>query len=150
MALPATAIGHLVRYFEIEPTSGPYPELFWAEVKHRNLLLVDLVLALLRGPRDLRPSAEALAGVPIKVVPGFDKVRPLPVASPRPMDQEALDLRRVIWVARNPRLPTSPAFQRFKQIRVGRTVQQCLTRGVTRRDLREALGHEWVKLGAPI
>lgn len=51
----------------------------------------------------------------------------------------------VVFVARNPRLPTTPAFQRFKEFQVGRTAEQLLRRGVTHRDIREATRAGWVR-----
>jgi hypothetical protein len=47
------------------------------------------------------------------------------------------DLRIVSTVSRNPRLPTTPSFQRFAAIKPGMSVAQLLRRGVRRRDIRE-------------
>lgn len=49
------------------------------------------------------------------------------------------DDRLVLRVGRNPRLPTTPAFQRFRAIRRGLSVSQLVARGVTRKDLRELI-----------
>lgn len=130
--LGPSARGHLVGYFKLDcnPDDDLSPQL-------RHLLTVDLVLALLRG--GYLPEAEALAGVPIQY--GRPAIaRPLPVEEPT----KGPDDRIIRSVAPNPRLPTTPAFQRYKAFRPGRTIAQCLSRGVTRRDLREALRAGWV------
>ncbi|HUD11477.1 MAG TPA: hypothetical protein VMS08_03630 [Candidatus Saccharimonadia bacterium] len=55
------------------------------------------------------------------------------VTKPQSLD----DLQLITAVDRNPRLPTTPSFQRYQALRLGMTVAQALRRGVRRRDLRE-------------
>jgi len=49
-------------------------------------------------------------------------------------------------VARNPRLPTTGAFQRFRVFRPGLTIAQCLARGVKKRDVRSAIKQGYITL----
>ena len=108
-----------------------------------GLCQADIVLALLRGPERFHPCIESLVGRPVQRLPGV-QIRPLPTTVTP--EVPAADRRRVLSVAPNPRLPTTPSFQRFREFRVGRTVAQLLRRGVTRKDIREALEHSWVTL----
>ena len=94
----------------------------------------DIVVTLLRS--NLLPDVELIMGKRIERCKGFEGYIPLPIAPPRSISP---DDRKVTWVARNPRLPTTPSFQRFQEIKVGLTVSALLRRGVTRRDIREAL-----------
>ena len=114
----------------------------------RGVFQADLVMVLLSaGTPAARSAAEVLVGRPVTVgrpaLSGPSVLEELEglAAPPGPDD------RVIVAVVRNPRLPTTPSFQRFRQFRVGRTVSQLLARGVTRRDLREALQHGWVTLG---
>jgi hypothetical protein len=107
-----------------------------------NLLTVDLVLVLLRA--GLVADAEVVAGCPIQYGPS-PRLRPLPLA-PSPPSRPDPDARRITQVVPNPRLPTTPSWGRFRCLRPGMTVAQALRRGVTRRDLREAVRRRWVEL----
>lgn len=103
---------------------------YWAEVKVRGPGRADTVLALLRiGTREALSEAELIVGKPITRCP--PAVPPWP---PKPARSE--EHRVVVRVERNPCLPTTDAFQRFKKIRVGMTEPQVLRRGVTKRDIR--------------
>jgi hypothetical protein len=108
---------------------GAYIEAHRLEPEH--LLRIDLVLALLRiySPEALG-AAEKLAGRPITKCPPC--LPPWPPAPVRPPQGQ----RTVTKVARNPCLPTTPAFQRFRLVRLGLTREQLRARGVTTRDLR--------------
>lgn len=110
-----------------------------------GLSQADLCLELLR--LELIPEVEVLVGRPITRCAGFRYVVPLPRRPDRP---PSADDRLVRSVVRNPRLPTTPSFQRFQEFRVGVSVRSLLQRGVTRRDLREALRGDkqgpWVTL----
>lgn len=96
----------------------------------------DLVLALLRvnTPQSLA-AAEGIVGRPVtRCPPSIPPWPPKPVAkAPR-----APTVRKV---ARNPCLPTTPAFQRYREVRVGMTRDQLLARGITHRDLRKWARH---------
>lgn len=94
----------------------------------------DIALALLRiGTEEARGCVELATGKPIQVLPyNPPPWPPRPVAVP-PADREGDP--RLIRVARNPCLPTTGAFQRYKRLRVGLTEDQLRTRGVTRRDV---------------
>ncbi len=148
--MPDSALLHLIRYFDLvgsgEPGEGWGVGVVRA-LAARGLGQADVVLALLRGPEDLHACAEALVGRAIEILPGVDLGRPPPPAAP---EVPAADRRRVAAVAPNPRLPTTGSFHRFKHFRVGRTVAQLLTRGVTRRDIREAQRNGWVRLEATV
>jgi hypothetical protein len=88
----------------------------------------DKVLMLLRAG-DLS-AAEELVGKPITRCPAWvPQWPPLPVASRRSEP-------RVVRVGRNPCLPTTDAFQRYKVVRVGMTKKQLLARGLSHRDIR--------------
>ena len=101
----------------------------------------EVVLLLLKLER--LGAVELLIGKAIQRLPPV-VMRPWPVC---PVSETpAADLRKVTRVSRNPRLPTTPSFQRFRQIVPGRTVSQLLKRGVTRKDLREALNNGWMEL----
>jgi len=105
----------------------------------------DVVLALLRlDTPDARAAAEALLGKPVtRCPPGLEVYEPrglyasaqwvLGLLGP---ENRGADARRVIWVAPNPRLPTTPSWYRFRLLHVGITVGQFLIRGGQRRDVR--------------
>lgn len=100
--------------------------------------VADDVLALLRiGTREARNMAEELMGRPITKCPSA--VPPWP---PRPVARPP-QKQKLTRVDRNPCLPTTPAFQRYKLLTVGMTKDQALGRGISRRDLRvwEKNGH---------
>lgn len=104
----------------------------------------DLVLALLRvNTTPALAFAAALVGKPITRCPTA-AARAMPPRATRPRTG---DDRRVTMVARNPYLPTTDKFQRFRVVRPGLSVLQLLMRGVERRDLRRAekLGHLWIE-----
>lgn len=113
----------------------------YEELEDAGWTQADLVVELLR--LDLIPEVEALLGHPITRCPGY-KYRPLPVL-PRDESPDARRVRSV--VPDNPRLPSTPSYQRFALIRPGQTVGSLLRRGLTRRDIREALRNKWMELG---
>lgn len=106
----------------------------------RGFSQADVVLVLLR--LTLFPEVEALIGHPILRLPARP-VKPWPQAVRRPPGP---DDRRIISVARNPRLPTTPSFQRYKLFRPGSTLGGAVKRGVTRKDIREAIKNQWIQL----
>lgn len=109
------------------------------ELHERGYGQADLCLELLHT--NLLPEVEALIGRPIVRGPP-----PITGYVPGPCEhrERGPDDRRVTHVARNPRLPTTPAFQRFREFRPGVTISSLLRRGVTRRDIREAVSNDWV------
>lgn len=145
-ALPTEARNYLITYFRMDTL--PIVDEKKPEVRaiyltmpmdqllaDRSLGHADVVLALLRGPRRLHREAERLVGQPIKRLPPVT-MRPWPKAPP-PSELSPADRRVVTRVGPNPRLPTTDSFQRYKVFRVGRTVEQLLKRGITRKDIRE-------------
>lgn len=103
----------------------------------------DVVLALLRtaDPR-FRRWAEFLVGRRFTICrPCLRPSAPLYLG-----DERHPDRRRVTYVARNPRLPTTMAFYRFAILREGMTIQQFLVRGGRRGDVRLALQRGWIQL----
>lgn len=99
----------------------------------------DVVLKLLH--LRLRNEAETLIGRPVMRCPPDPRLHP----KPYPQRLRTEDERTVVvTVAHNPRLPTTPSFQRYKAFRKGASVAQLIKRGVTRKDLREARQAGWV------
>lgn len=135
---------YLVDYFDVsakEIDALGFPGVY----EEKGLGQADLVLALLRGDTpSLHAAAEELVGKAIQQLPPQPS-RPLPAPVAKPEEPPA-DRRRVTRVGPNPRLPTTPSFQRFRLIKVGLTVGQLVRRGVTRRDIREALANQWLEL----
>lgn len=103
---------------------------------------VDIVLALLRGGHTI--EAEDLAGCPIQYGRPA-RYRPLPPYVPPP-NIHPLDDKVIVQLAPNPRLPTTDAWYRYRLLKPGQTVAQAIRRGVTRRDIREAIQNNWVTL----
>jgi hypothetical protein len=96
----------------------------------------DLVVALLRC--EYLVPAVRLVGRPISLFPPAKGLR---LAAPPPIAALGPDDRRVLRAARNPRLPTTPAFQRFRLLKPGVSIREFLSRGGKRRDIRYALRH---------
>lgn len=141
----------LVRdYFDLPRSSTLY-----AALKDKSLGQADVVLCLLRL-RDAQPMPDRkrllsfyiarLVGRPIAIgMPCLLHYRvnghaPVIAAPPTPAE------RRVAWVTpTNPRQPGTVAHQRWRDIKVGRTVAQLRIRGITRRDLRKAERRGWLR-----
>lgn len=97
-----------------------------------SMLRADLVLMLLRiGTPEALRRAEKLAGVAITRCP--PAVPPWP---PKPVQRTPAAPRVTARVPNNPLVRSSGAYQRFAQVKVGMTVEQLLSRGITRRDIR--------------
>lgn len=105
----------------------------------------DAIVALSGSPLpEARAAVEAIFGRPVTVCPPcLSGAHILPPATTPPAAPRAVAL------APNPRLPTTPSFQRYELLRPpGITVQSYLTRvgvGRGRRDLRE-----WVREGSVV
>lgn len=130
-SLSAASEAALRQSFSIPPSE----KWLFKSLQQRHLTQADVVLVLLRsgGPAGLN-DAEMLIGRAIEALPAREclPLPPLPRAEMTPDDRIM-----VLRVGPNPRLPTTPAFQRFKEFRPGRSVAQLLKRGVTRKDIRE-------------
>lgn len=114
------------------------------DLSRAGLGQADLVLALMSvgTPGAMAMVCSLLAGRFTLCPPFVPPRTPLRVRPSALTPDEACRVAAVN--TQNPRLPTSPAAQRFREFRPGRTVAQLLRRGVTRRDLREARRHNWV------
>lgn len=91
----------------------------------------DLILACLRinTEQSLSKAQELMGKTITKCPPHIPPWPPKKVVTERP--------KTVVRIApENPCLPSTGAHSRFKQIRVGHTVDQLLARGISRRDLR--------------
>jgi hypothetical protein len=129
----AGAAEYLARYFCI--TSKTNLKELEGLLQVRGLCQADAVLALLRG--DYLDAAGRLTGHAVERLPPAMPPRlPAPVA-------RAPEQARVKSVRENPIRPTTPMHARYREFRIGRTVEQLLARGLTRRDIRYAcsLGH---------
>lgn len=120
----------------------PGSEPLYDELHAAGLGQADIVLELLR--LDLIPEVESLIGKPIAHLP----LRPIKPYPPLPRRAPGPDDRRIKSVVRNPRLPTTDSFQRFKNFRPGFTLGYAVKRGTTRKDIREALKNNWIELEA--
>jgi hypothetical protein len=89
------------------------------------------------------PHAERLIGRRITRCPPCLR---LPAAQGVPSEREPDDRRMRVLVAHNPRLPTTPAWHRFRLMRDDMTVRQYLTRGGRRGDIRLAVARGWIAL----
>jgi hypothetical protein len=125
-----------------------YPEHLYEVLDGAGQSQADVVLSLLRegSPVSLR-AAESLMGFQIHKCPAGLRDA-CPERSLWAQAQWALGLlgpetgpvsdgRLVTRLTPNPRLPTTPSWQRFRLLRVGMSVGQFLVRGGTRRDVRE-------------
>lgn len=147
-AMPPDVIDYLLWYFRARPgpgfsEHGWLPSVSLAEV---DVGQADVVLALIRAPMGLphfMQCAEGLMGRAIRHCPPCLR---LPYAQMEFPDPEGEEARRLTFVARNPRLPTTDAFYRYRVMKTGMTVQQCLVRGAKKRDIRLALRKGWIRL----
>jgi hypothetical protein len=131
-------------YFQLPRTKALMPALL-----AKRLGQADLVLFLLRiydtHPTQGQAAEDFIArfiGHPILIGPRcLSRYR-----DPHPYTK--IDRTpRVVYVSEtNPRNPNTDAFLRWPEYRVGRTVAQLVARGVTRRDIRKAVKHGWIKL----
>lgn len=116
----------------------------------RGLGQADLVLCLLRirdAHSALRTAVEghitALVGRAIHACPSCLQLYNKPEIRP----ERTLDDRRVTHVSPgNPRQEGTDAHMRWHEFRVGRTIGQLVTRGVTKRDIRRAVRNGWIKM----
>jgi hypothetical protein len=118
----------------------------------KQLGQADLVLALLRlrdqrlGNRHLLGAyVELLVGHPITVAPSCLLKYATNTSYPRVVRSK--DDRKITYVApANPRAPTTDAYLRWCEFRVGRSLGQLYVRGVTKRDVRKAVRRGWIRV----
>ena len=91
-----------------------------------GLCQADLVLSLLR--HELIDDVEQMIGHPIEVCPPDPRLRPA-------RKPDAAVTARVVSMAVSPKLIGARA-RRWASVRLGLTVENLLSRGVTRRDIR--------------
>lgn len=131
LALPETAVHLLERVFCLPRAGNLFHRLVEAGVDHAQATLTLLYNGHYEG-------VEILIGHPVVICPPCLSGMHISTASNMPTPPRSVDETRVIRsISDNPRLPTTPSFNRFEQLKLGMTVQQALTRGVTRRDIRE-------------
>lgn len=106
----------------------------------------DLALTLIRLRRTAAASALIGRRVPTVCPPALREAPQRRMAADE--EDDLLD-RVIVSVEPNPRLPTTPAWHRYREFRVGRTLRSCLTRGVTRRDVRGAVRRGWIRTRRP-
>jgi len=139
LSMPVRAQLYLRDTFQLDRTLSLYSAL-----RARGLSQADVVFSLLRHNAPWAVKAvETLIGRPITILPPA-----VPPRTPKPatIPPRVGDRRIIVKVERNPRLPTTDSFQRYRELRPGRTLEQCLRRGVTRKDLREAMRSGWVEV----
>lgn len=120
------------RYFRMIPGE---PLLY--AVRRLRLCQADVVLCLLRlGCRRARNWIAEFIGHPITVCPPQRRTHPIT------KDEKKL---RIKWVQRsNPRHPNTGAHERFEIFRAGRSIEECIMRGATARDVRSAVRRGWI------
>jgi len=139
---------YLIRdYFDL-----PRTENLMSALLSRHLGQADLVLALLRirdhSSKDWRNVLShyirRLVGKPIKIcTPCLLKYRMNGTPSCTYRDPSP----RITFVtSRNPRDPTSQAFLRWPDFKVGRTLNQLRVRGHKRRDIKHAIAQGWIQV----
>lgn len=132
-------------YFSLPKSQALMPALL-----ARGLGQADLVLSLLHirdAHLTLRPSAEdfiaKFIGHPIVIGPGCllrYRTNGMPTAT---LDASP----RITYVAPdNPRQPNTDAHLRWCEYKVGRSVAQLRSRGVTPRDIRRAVARGWIRI----
>ena len=132
LRLPVSSIRTLERVFQLPRKGSLFFRLRDAGVDHAKAVLALLYSEDVTG-------AEVLLGHSITVCPPC-----LRRMYERTIYIKSIDEARVITViARNPRLPTTPSFFRYASLKSGMTVAAALSRGVSRRDIRE-----WAKEGS--
>ena len=144
----------LVRdYFDL-----PRTQTLMSGLLNKRLGQADLVLCLLHI-RDSLPRSAAdrrrllahyihrLVGRPILVGESCLLKYAINGHAPRILRSRTPSDRKIVWVQEtNPRQPQSDAYHRWAEFKVGRTVAQLRSRGVTRRDLRRAERKNWIRL----
>lgn len=130
----------LRRYFTVTEPERALP--LWYFLKQRGLWQADLVLALLRlNDRASRLFIAELIGHPITICPPRKRGDPILLKEKK---------ARIRWVVKtNPRHPNTRAHERFEIFRAGRTIDECLSRGCTPRDIRQATRRGWIHVDQP-
>lgn len=127
------------RYFNFSTEEGALPSPLWYQLRSQGLWQADLVLCLLRlNCRRSRSWIGELIGHPITICPPQRRGTPILIKEKK---------SRIRWVTKNnPRYPNTGAHERFQIFRAGRTVEECMSRGITPRDLRQAIKHRWIHI----
>lgn len=106
-----------------------------------GFMQADVVLAALRvNSRESLALAAKVLGRPITRCAPALRAKPLPPAAPGP------ERAKLVRVAANPYLRGSGAHTTYALLRLGRSVEEYLARGGTRRVLRRAVRRGWVEL----
>lgn len=137
-AMPAQVVEYVDWYFDCEAEEDS--SLPSERVAAVGADQADVVLALLVRADEpaFRAAAEAMVGRRIlRCPPCLRGLAPPPERLNR--DAEDRDLRKITWVARNERLPTTGAWYRFRIFRPGMTISSFLCRGGRRRDVSHAI-----------
>jgi hypothetical protein len=147
-SLPFHALRHIHDHLRLPP--DPFLDDPYGTLARHALLPVDAVVALASSPDpEARSALSTLLGHPVTVCPPClsryrEEFHPThPSARARHPDD-----RRVLHVDRNPRLPTTPAFDRFRILRPGMSLRTYLTRVGTERGRRDI--RAWVAEGSVV
>lgn len=140
LARDVQAKAYLLHYFQLRPMAR---ESLASALERRGLGQADVVLALLRARLvpGARAHVEALIGHGIQVGPPCL----LYYRTNGPPRVKRVVVRVTAVVPENPR--TEPlARRRFEEFRVGRTEEQLMARGITRRELTWVRKQGWVSM----
>lgn len=143
------SLKYLIRdYFGLPVTTALMPAML-----ARGLGQADLVLCLLRirdAHRSLRTAIEehitALIGRAIHACPPCLQLYNQRPVNPQDATRTADDRRVTHVTLANPRQEGTDAYMRWHEFRVGRTIGQLVTRGITKRDIRRAVRNGWIKM----
>lgn len=150
--LPLDAHDYLLHYFQARraPYAGEDDWTPAVSLAEAGAGQADCVLALLCTLDSRFMSyAETLVGRRIAhCPPALRLLAPFPMSAERPDERSPDDRRCTFVMTKNPRKGGTRAHARFRMWRAGMSVQQYITRGGTRRDVRVALHHGWIRLEA--
>ena len=148
-SMTVETIDFVLWYFDLRPVreKGWLPSISLAEM---GIGQADVVLALLRSNEKLfLMEAERLVGSRILRCPPC--LRPLAPSHRNDLSHRFGDDRRITKVIpSNPRHKGWNCHYRFEIFKAGMTISQFLTRGGTRRDVRQALRRGWIQLEGDI
>lgn len=120
----------VVEILDNDTRSAVARQLHVCENALRTVWQAEIVIALLRLGYDA--LVEKILGKPIKRLPPDPRLKPAPHA----ICPHKKPGKRVRYICpENPRLPTTPAWHRYRLIRRGMHVDDLLRRGVKKRDI---------------